>query len=78
MDARGGRATFGAARLENGNSCDGPKIETYGASHTQAKDHLEQTPACRAGAEGKGEIARCRYVGTFRRRFVGLRPLFFL
>jgi Bacterial RNA polymerase, alpha chain C terminal domain len=37
MDARGGRATFGAARL----------------SHTQAKDHLEQTRDDRTRAEGE-------------------------
>jgi hypothetical protein len=47
MDARGGRATVGAAGLENGHGFDRPEIKTDRASHTQAKGHLEQTPAGR-------------------------------
>ena len=47
MDARGGHATLGAARLENGQSFDRPEIKTDRASHTQAKGHLEQTPAAK-------------------------------
>jgi hypothetical protein len=37
-----GRATLGAARLENGHSFDRPEIKTDRASHTQAKGDLEQ------------------------------------
>jgi hypothetical protein len=47
MDTCGGRATFGAIRLENGQSFDRPEIKTDRASHAQAKGHLEQTPAGR-------------------------------
>jgi hypothetical protein len=53
MDARRGRATFGAARLENGNSYGRPEIKTYGASHTQATGHLEQTLAGENRTEGE-------------------------
>jgi hypothetical protein len=42
MDASGGRATLGAARLENGHCFDRPEIKTDRASHTQAKGDLEQ------------------------------------
>jgi hypothetical protein len=56
MDARGGRAIVGAARLENGHGFDRPEIKTDRASHTQTKGHVEQTPTGR-GAEGEGEIA---------------------
>ena len=47
MDARGGHATLGAARLENGQSFDRPEIKTDRASHKQAKGHLEQTPGAK-------------------------------
>ena len=57
MDARGGRATVGTARLENGHGFDRPEIKTDRASHTQTKGHLEQTPAGR-GLRAKGNRAR--------------------
>jgi hypothetical protein len=44
MDAGRGRATFGTARLEDGQSLDRPKIETDRLSNSQATIHLEQTP----------------------------------
>ena len=47
MDARGGHATLGAARLENGQSFDRAEIKTDRASHKQAKGHLEQTPGAK-------------------------------
>jgi hypothetical protein len=55
MDARGGRTTSGAARLENGQAFDGPKIKTDRGGNIQATGHLEQTRAGRARAE-KGKI----------------------
>jgi hypothetical protein len=53
MDARGGRATSGAFRLENRQTFDRPEIKTDRVSNSQATGHLEQTPARRAGAEGQ-------------------------
>jgi hypothetical protein len=52
MDASGGRATLGAARLENGHSFDRPEIKTNRASHSQPKEPPER-PACRARVEGE-------------------------
>ena len=49
MDARGGRAIVGAARLENGQSLIARKIKKDRAGHTQANGHLEQL----WGPEGK-------------------------
>jgi hypothetical protein len=45
MDARRGRATFGTARLQDGQSLDRQEIETDSVSNSQATEHLEQTPA---------------------------------
>jgi hypothetical protein len=59
MDARGGHATLGAPRLENGPSFDRPEIKTDRAIHKQAKGRLEQTPAGR-GAEGE-EMTYCHF-----------------
>jgi hypothetical protein len=60
MDARGGRAAFGAARLENGQSLDRPEIKTDRVSHSQATVHLEQTPAGgSSGAEGEDQMSKC-------------------
>jgi len=53
MDARGGRAIVGAARLENGQSLIARKIKKDRAGHTQAKGHLEQTPACYGALKAK-------------------------
>jgi hypothetical protein len=53
MDTRGGRTTSGAARLENGQAFDRPKIKTDGVSNSQATEHLEQTRASRDRAEGE-------------------------
>jgi hypothetical protein len=47
MDARGGRATSGRARFENGQSFDRPEIKTDRVSNSQATVHLEQAPAGR-------------------------------
>jgi hypothetical protein len=47
MDARGGRATFGTARLEDGQSLDRPEIKTDRVSNSQATVHLERAPAGR-------------------------------
>ena len=47
MDARGGRATSVAARLEVGQSHDRPEIKTDRVSNSQATVHLEQAPAGR-------------------------------
>jgi hypothetical protein len=53
MDARGGRATSGAARLENGQTFDRPEIKTKRVGNSQATILLEQTPAGRDWAEGE-------------------------
>ena len=45
MDARGGRATSGAARLENGQTFDRQEIKTDRVSNSQATEYLEQTRA---------------------------------
>jgi hypothetical protein len=53
MDARGGRATSGAARFENGQSPNRPEIKTDRVSNSQATVHLEQTQARRDRAKGE-------------------------
>src|ERR1700730_10886869 len=57
MDARGGRATSGAARIENGQTFDRPEIKTDRVSNSQATGHLEQTRDGRDRAEGE-EMSR--------------------
>jgi hypothetical protein len=57
MDARRGRATSGAARLENGQTFDCPEIKTDRVSNSQATVHLEQTRACRDRAEGQWKMS---------------------
>jgi hypothetical protein len=53
MDARGGRTTSGAARLENGQAFDRPKIKTDRVSNIQPTGQVEQTPPGRDRAEGE-------------------------
>jgi hypothetical protein len=53
MDARGGRATSGAARIENGQTFDRPEIKTDRVSNSQATEHLEQTRDGRDRGEGE-------------------------
>ena len=58
MDARGGRATSGAARLENGNSFGRPETKAHRASHTQATDHRILRVPDRPPAHPSGEEKR--------------------
>ena len=53
MDVRGGRATSGAARFENGQSLDREEIETDRVSDIEATEHLEQTQPRRDRAKGE-------------------------
>jgi hypothetical protein len=53
MDARGGRATSGAARIENGQTFNRPEIKTDRVSNSQATGHLEQTRDGRDRGEGE-------------------------
>ena len=68
MDARGGRATSGAGRGENGPSFDRPKIKADRVSNIQATGHLEQTPVGRERAEGEGKVTLQEQVNVMRRR----------
>jgi hypothetical protein len=68
MDARRGRATSCAGRLENGQSFDRAEIKTYRAGHNQATGHLEQTTTGRARAEGEGKVTLHERVNAMRRR----------
>ena len=45
MDTRGGRATSGAARLEDGQTFDLPETKTDRVSNSQATELLEPTRA---------------------------------
>jgi hypothetical protein len=68
MDAPGWRATFGIARLENGQNFDRPEIKTHRVSHRQAKPHLEQRAHGRARAQGKEMTEQEELIQDIRER----------
>src|SRR6266436_1647631 len=56
MDARRRRATFDVTGIGPGQAVDRSEAKTVRACHSQPKEPPESRPACRAGAEGEGEI----------------------
>jgi hypothetical protein len=69
MDARRGRATSGAPRLENGQGFDRSEIKTDRVSNFQTPEHLEQTPAGREMSEPKKGLASLGLDNAIRLRW---------
>src|SRR6266436_7337810 len=61
MDARRRRATFDVTGIGPGQAVDRSEAKTIRTCHNQPKEPPESRPACRAGAEGEGEIERDAY-----------------
>jgi hypothetical protein len=53
MDARGGRATSGAARIENGQTFDRPEIKTDRVSIAKRRDILNKRGMVEIGVKVK-------------------------